>query len=140
MRNFTNGISKLFILFNIGGLAYVIIELLWRGSSHGSMFVLGGLCFVIIGLMNERKSMPLLCQMLIGTFIITSLELMFGYILNIRLHLDVWDYSDMPFNILGQICLPYMCLWFILSFFCIVIDDNIRFYIFGEEKRRYTLI
>ena len=36
-----------------GGCLYVVLELLWRGRSHWTMFLLGGVCFVLIGLFNE---------------------------------------------------------------------------------------
>ena len=52
-----NKISKLIqflILFLVGGSVYVMIELLWRGRSYPSMFVLGGICFYLIGLINEK--------------------------------------------------------------------------------------
>ena len=42
-------------LFLIGGALYYVIEILWRGYSHWSMFILGGICFVIMGLLNEYK-------------------------------------------------------------------------------------
>lgn len=127
------------VLFCVGGIVYIVIELLWRGYSHWSMFFLGGLCFLVLGWLNERMEWetPLLLEMLLGAFLITVLEFGFGYIFNIRLGLNVWDYSDMPLNIMGQVCLPYMLLWFILSFFCIVMDDNLRYYLFGEEKKKY---
>ena len=44
---------KLLVLAVIGGAIYVGIEMLWRGHSHPSMFILVGLCFVSIGLINE---------------------------------------------------------------------------------------
>lgn len=127
------------VLFCVGGIVYIVIELLWRGYSHWSMFFLGGLCFLVLGWLNERMEWetPLLLEMLLGACLITVLEFGFGYIFNIRLGLNVWDYSDMPLNIMGQVCLPYMLLWFILSFFCIVMDDNLRYYLFGEEKKKY---
>ena len=127
------------VLFCVGGIVYIVIELLWRGYSHWSMFFLGGLCFLVLGWLNERMEWetPLLLEMLLGAFLITVLEFGFGYIFNICLGLNVWDYSDMPLNIMGQVCLPYMLLWFILSFFCIVMDDNLRYYLFGEEKKKY---
>ena len=43
------------LLFLIGGLVYAWIEILWRGYTHWSMFVLGGICFIIMGLLNEYK-------------------------------------------------------------------------------------
>ena len=45
--------SKYLFLFAVGGALYVLIELLWRGWSHWTMFALGGLCFVYLGLINE---------------------------------------------------------------------------------------
>ena len=42
-------------LFLIGGALYYLIEVLWRGYSHWSMFILGGVCFMIMGLLNEYK-------------------------------------------------------------------------------------
>lgn len=135
-------IFKNLILFCLGGIAYILIEMLWRGYSHWSMLLLGGLCFWVIGMINEHSEWktPLLFEMLLGTFLITVLELIFGYVLNIRMGLNVWDYSDMRFNILGQVCLRYSVMWFFLSFFCIVIDDNLRYYLFGEEKQKYTWV
>lgn len=132
---------KYIFLFFFGGISYIIIELLWRGHSHTSMFVLGGLCFMVIGLINEKYTydMPLVTQMIIGTFVITALEFVFGCILNLHLHLNVWDYSNLPMNILGQICLPYMLLWFLLTPVCIVTDDYLRYLFFDEEKPHYTL-
>lgn len=133
---------KHFILFSIGGFAYIIIEMLWRGCSHWSMFFLGGICFVFLGKINEffPWDMPLFIQMIIGAFMITVLEFAAGYILNIHLDLNVWDYSDMPFNIMGQICIPYTALWFILSGACVMFDDFLRYYLFNEEKPHYRLV
>ncbi len=137
MKNFI----KYAILFSLGGISYLLMELLWRGYSHWTMFALGGLCFVLIGVINEfyTYEIPLFIQMVIGTFIITALEFITGCIVNLTLHLNVWDYSDMPMNIMGQICLPYMLLWFLLSPVCIIADDYMRHYFFDEEKPHYKL-
>ena len=102
-------INKYLFLFLIGGLIYVSIELIYRGHSHWTMGVLGGVSFISIGLINEILSWetPLLIQCAIGGCLITFYEFITGLILNIWLHLGIWDYSHMPFNILGQICLPF---------------------------------
>lgn len=68
---------------------------------------------------------------------VTAIEFLSGYILNIVLGLGIWDYSNMPFNIIGQICLPFTVAWYILSLLAIVLDDHLRYWIFGEEKPRY---
>lgn len=133
---------KYLFLFSFGGIIYILIEMLWRGYSHWSMFILGGLCFVLLGLINQKytRDIPLPIQMLIGAFIITVLEFISGCILNLWLGLNVWDYYDMPYNIMGQICLPYMILWFLLSPVCIVTDDYIRYLFFEEDKPHYKLV
>ena len=131
-------VLKYFFLFSFGGIVYVLIEMLWRGYSHWSMFILGGICFVLLGLINKKYTwdIPLLIQMLIGTFIITLMEFIFGCIFNLLLNLNVWDYYDLPFNIMGQICLPYMFLWFLLSPVCIVVDDYIRYHKVIHKRQR----
>ena len=66
-----------------------------------------------------------------------TLELIFGIIFNINLGMNVWDYSDLPFNLFGQICLPFMIAWFLLSAVAIVADDYIRYWLFAEDKPKY---
>ena len=130
-----------FILTCFGGSIYVMMEILWRGYSHWSMFLLGGICFIALGLINEiiPWNMPLYQQMAIGSLVITGIEFISGCILNLWLKMNVWDYSNLPFNIKGQICLPFTILWFFLSLVAIVLDDYLRWKLFGEEKPNYIL-
>ena len=122
------------ILFLIYGFMYYIIEVLYRGYSHWSMFILGGLCGVVIGLLNERnKDISIWKQGLYGAIIVTILEFIIGYIVNILLGWNIWDYSDVPFNFLGQICLPFTIIWFILSIVCVYLDDFLREKLFKSE-------
>nr|DAZ14965.1 MAG TPA: Putative ABC-transporter type IV [Caudoviricetes sp.] len=134
-------ISKYAFLFWFGGATYAALEVLWRGYSHWTMLLLAGVLFIIVGLLNEIWSweFKFRYQVLISTGIATILELLTGLIVNIWLKWDIWDYSNVPFNFLGQICLPYTVLWTLLSAFAIVIDDVIRWKFFGEEKPHYIL-
>lgn len=134
-------IVRLLILWMIGGLLYVLCELVFRGRSHWTMFVLGGLCFLFIGEINEDIpwEMPILQQGLIGSMIITFLEFISGCVINLWLKMDVWNYSNLPFNILGQVCLLFSFIWFFISLVAIVLDDYIRYWLFDEEKPRYVL-
>lgn len=127
-------------LFFVGGLLYYLIEVVWRGYSHWTMYCLGGLCFVCIGLINEviPWEMPLWLQGIIGALVITVLEFAVGCVVNIVLGWNVWDYSDVPFNICGQICLPFTLLWFAVSLAAVVLDDYIRYWAFHEERPHYT--
>lgn len=124
-----------------GGLLYVLIETVWRGYSHWTMFALGGLCFLALGLINEILSWDtsLWKQILIGACLITGLEFLTGCIVNLWLGWDVWDYSAMPGNVLGQICPQYFLLWLPVSLAGIVLDDWLRFWWWGEEQPRYKL-
>ena len=103
------------------------------------MYLLGGFCFVIVGLINERVSWDMLFQYqcLLGAGIITVLEFITGIIVNIILGFHVWDYSDLPLNILGQICIPFSIIWFFILGIGIVMDDYIRYIFFKEEKPYY---
>ena len=78
-------ISKILFLFAVGGAAYYSIELVCRGRSHPSMFLLGGICFVLCGGLNELfpEDIPLWQQMFVCSLMITLLELIFGYVINI---------------------------------------------------------
>ena len=118
---------KELLIFIIFGCCYLLFEIMWRGYTHWTMFIVGGLCGFLIGLINEKnKEMPLIKQCLISTLIVTVIEFISGCIINLWLNLGVWNYSTMPFNILGQICLPYCLLWFILSILVIKVDDWLR--------------
>lgn len=130
---------KHFILFLIGGMVYYLTEIVYRGFSHWSMFILGGICFLLIGYINIyfKWETPLWMQMGISALIITALELISGCILNLWLCLNIWDYSNLPLNLLGQICLPYTVIWFFLSVVGIVLDDVIRWLLFKEQKPKY---
>lgn len=130
---------KPLILYIIGGLLYMLTEILWRGRTHWTMFIIGGICFLFVGLINEVLTwdMPLIRQMALSAVFITIMELLAGLLINCNY--TIWDYRQMPLNIMGQICLPYTILWFFLSLPAIVIDDYLRYWIFKDKKPHYTL-
>ena len=132
---------KYLILGNIGGIVYVIIELLYRGHSHWTMYLVSAISFILIGLINKFISwdMKLWKQMMIGAAIITAIEFISGYIINIKLGWHVWDYSSLPFNIMGQVCLTFSIIWFFISFIAIIADDYLRYWLFNEEEPHYYL-
>lgn len=137
--NYPLTISKYLFLFLTGGFAYFYIEIVHRGYSHFSMIICGGLALILCGSLNQLTHfrISLLTQMILSAFIITGLEFITGYIVNLKLHWNVWDYSDMPYNLYGQICLAFSFIWLILSLLCIFLDDIIRWKIFDEEKPKY---
>lgn len=134
-------LSKYLFLLLVGGITYVGIEILWRGYSHWTMFLLGGLCFICCGLLNEiiPWEVALYKQMLIGAIIITLLEFITGVIVNIKLGWNVWDYSNLPLNVCGQICPIFFIAWYFISGIAIIFDDYLRYWMFEEEKPHYKL-
>ena len=136
-----NMLLKYIFLFWFGGSTYVTLEVLWRGYSHWTMLLLAGVVFIILGLLNEIWDWndSLAKQVVVGTIISTVFEFITGCVVNLWLGWNVWDYTGIPGNILGQICLPFTILWAIISLVAIVIDDIIRWKFFGEEEPRYKL-
>lgn len=131
--------EKGLVLFLFGAAVYAGIEILWRGYTHWTMAVLGGVLFLLIGGINEYLSWDtsLIAQALLGAIIVTEAELIAGIVLNIWLGLGIWDYSEMPFNFMGQICPQFTLAWVGLSIIAIVVDDYMRYWLFGEEKPHY---
>ena len=60
-----------------------------------------------------------------GAAVITSVELIFGCICNLWLRMNVWDYSYIPLNLEGQICLLYTVLWAILCVVAIPFSEKV---------------
>lgn len=115
-------IWKKTVLFTIGGCAYMGLETLWRGWSHGSMFLAGGSSFLLLGTLHRRgEKMPMSFQALAGAGIITGVELLAGLLANGDY--SVWDYRQMPVNYRGQICLPFTLLWMPVSLGAMVLYD-----------------
>ena len=103
-------IWKKSVLFYLGGCAYMGLELLWRGRTHGSMFLAGGLCFLLIGHLQEvEPKLPVPLRAVAGALIITMVELGTGLAAN--RDYSVWDYRSQPGNLWGQICPAFTLLW-----------------------------
>ena len=122
----------------IGGALYLLIELIWRGHTHWTMGLLGGVCFTLFGLLTLLR-LPLYIKALLGTILVTILELGAGLILNIWLKLAVWDYSALPFNLYGQICVPYALLWLPLSIAGILLYPRLHTWLFKENYSRLRI-
>ena len=115
-------IWKRIFQFYLGGALYMTLEFLWRGRSHGSMFLLGGSCFLLLGRLG-RVRLPALVKALAGSGLVTALELLTGLFVN--RNYAVWDYRGLPLNFMGHICLPYSLLWAPLSLFAMFLYDRV---------------
>lgn len=125
-------LCEFFLSFLTGAVLYYAIEMLWRGRSHWSMAIVGGICFYLIYLMYRLfPSMPIVLGCILGGVIITAVELGAGEIVNLRLGWNVWDYSQIPLNYKGQICLLFSLFWCLLSFPAIGLAKFYSNYVFG---------
>ena len=105
------------LIFILGGAAYGLLETLFRGYTHWTMVLTGGACVLTLYLLEDwLLSMNLVIAAMAGAIIITAYEFCVGVIVNLRLGWDVWDYSSLPGNIMGQICPTFTLAWFVLCF------------------------
>ena len=103
------------VMMAVGAAGYSTIELIWRGHTHWSMMLAGGLSFLLfarIKILMKNKRFLYCC--ILGSAAVTLIELIFGIFFNLILKLDIWDYSGVPLNFLGQICLLYSVYWALL--------------------------
>lgn len=119
-RFFDDGNGSVYIeiiVFILGGAAYGLLETLFRGYTHWTMVITGGACVLTIYVLEDwLLSMNLMAAAAVGALIVTAYEFCVGVIVNISLNWQVWDYSAMPGNILGQICPTFTMAWFVLCF------------------------
>ena len=105
---YLKNVSEYLVLWAVGGCIYYGIEVLFRGFSHISMFMLGGLCmqfFTWQGRLTEwQDALPR--QITRCTIFVVSMEFITGIIVNKWYHLAVWDYSDMPLQYGGRFAFP----------------------------------
>lgn len=114
------------ITFGLGAFFYALIEILWRGYTHWSMMLAGGLCFLSFSKIAENRSRPLWKKCIIGSIAVTGIEFVFGLVFNIILNKQVWDYSDRPFNLFGQVCLLFSLYWGLLGIVGIPVAGKVR--------------
>lgn len=117
----TEGFGEMLLLLS-GALGYGLLEVFWRGFTHWSMLVAGSLCFCMIDYLDRNVAeLGDWGKALLAALVITSVELIFGVVFNIYGKAYVWDYSALPFNFLGQICLLYAAIWVALARFLLPI-------------------
>ncbi len=135
-------LSEYLFLWTLGGILYYSFEMLFRGFSHWSMFLLGGLCFLFFWLQGHwvNWSDPMWIQVIRCTIFITACEFTTGIIVNKWFQWAVWDYSDQPFQLFGQVCLPFAVIFSGLCAIGIPISGNLMHWLFHEEKPNYHVL
>lgn len=112
----------------LGSVGYPLAELCWRGRTHWSMALLGGLCLCGILYVSECTEgvLDLFSRALLCGIIISEAEFIFGVMFNLIAGLGIWDYTEKPLNLLGQVCAEYSLLWLSLSLPAISLFDACR--------------
>lgn len=134
------------LLWTWGGTVYFLLEVVYKTISgrpeaiSWTMLVLA----VILCVPVERCGAelpwdcPLWLQALCCAALVTAVELAAGVGLNLWLGLKIWDYSQMPGNLWGQICPQFAFLWWGLCFLFIPVFDWLRYAVAGGDRPTYT--
>ena len=135
-------ISKYLFFWAFGGCIYYGFEMMFRGFSHWTMFLLGGICFLFIYIQGKllKWSDALVIQLCRCMIFVTSMEFITGIIVNKWLSWNVWDYSRLPLNVFGQICLPFVIIFSGLCLLGIILSGYTGYLIYGEEKPYYRIL
>lgn len=135
-------LSEYLFLWALGGTLYYSIELMFRGFSHWSMFLLGGICLLFFWLQGSKTewSDPMWVQVIRCTIFVVSCEFITGIIVNKWLGWGVWDYSDEPFHLFGQICLPFAIIFSGFAVIGIILSGNLMHWLFREKKPNYHVL
>lgn len=133
-------VNKNIVLFLVGYCAYIAIEVTYRNVSYPIMGICGGLTILLLDKINNNISWDtdITIQGLCGSILITFYEFVIGEIaLHTTLLPVMWDYSNVPLNYDGVICLPFSIIWFFLSILAIFVADAINYYVFNEPQVPY---
>ena len=134
-----SNIQAYLIMFFTGGFLYCAIEILARGYSHISMLIAGGTCFLLVGAIQSilGHSASILSQMFFCSIMITSVELLFGMVVNTNVLAGMELVEQ--YNFQGQICLLYSNLWFLLSCPMIFLHDYMEFLLLNIPLPHYRI-
>ena len=142
MKKYRKKICEYLLIWLVGGCLYYTFEVVFRGFSHWSMFVLGGICMCFCawqGSVREWRD-PMWMQMLRCMVFITSCEFITGIIVNKWMGWHVWDYTDQPFQIMGQICLPFTVIFSGLCAAGILLSGYLLHFLYGEKHPHFHVL
>lgn len=130
------------------GTLYFFIEVAWK-TCHGNPEMISWTMLALaiaLAIPLERFGAelpwetPLLVQSAVCGLAITAVEFVAGLIINVWFGMGVWDYSDMPGNIFGQVCPQFLAIWVVLAAAGIVMLDWMRYGVEGGERPRYRFV
>jgi hypothetical protein len=148
-----NNSYKSLLIWGTGGLIYGLMEIMYRGYTHWTMILLAFIMSILLDAFNETIGWdwPFWKQVIVGGTIITFAEFIVGCIVNMIFGMNVWDYSNMPLNIFGQVCPQFWLVWCVLTAIAIPVFDWERYGIYRlcvrlgiecepEDRPRYCIL
>lgn len=131
-------ISQLFSVMCLSGFVYTSMEVIYRGRTDLSMYVLAAIVGLEIFLLNNTIytfDTDFLVQVLTGALLATAGEFLFGITLNKDYH--IWDYRKLPGNIMGQTCPQFTLIWIVVCAFALVFLDWVDWHWFHNDPKPY---
>lgn len=120
-------LKELIIVFGIGSFTYALIEVIFRGYTHWTMFITGGIVFcVLYSAFNYFRNENIIKVIFLGAIMITTIEYSVGCIVNLTFKMKVWDYSGKALNLYGQICPLFFLAWLGISIPVFFISTNLK--------------
>lgn len=118
-----------------GGLAYLLVEIVWRylmghGAASLLMAPMGGIVAVVLFLLDDKKWFPLLSS-LAGAVVTTLLELIVGSIALFGYGVRFWHYGRINWQ--GIIALDWFFKWWGLCLGVVVARRLLQYFL---KKRR----
>ena len=131
------------IIFIVSGLIYVLLELLWRGYSHWTMFICAGLCGLVMANINNNLlefNTDFRIQVIVSALCCSMFEFLFGIIFNGDF--TIWDYRGMWGTIhwLGdQVNILFFGVWLVISIVSLPFLDWLQWKLGLTEKPYYRI-
>jgi len=127
-------LKEYFLVPLFGGIGYSTLEILWRGYTHWTMALTGGIGLLVLYIVAGLTQWGFWKKCFNSCLCLTCLELMVGTVVNLYMNWHVWDYSDQPGNLFGQICPLYTVFWFFLCLLLVPVCSWIRLFLYPPRK------
>ena len=87
-----------------------------RGFLYGPICPIYGVGVLLMLLFFAPFREDLVVFYFVAVTVMTAWEYLVGWFLETTTHIKYWDYTGLPFNIKGRVCLPASLLWGVLSY------------------------
>lgn len=135
------------LLWSWGGTVYFLLEVAFKTITgeperiSWTMLLVAALLTAAVERCGYQLpwDVPLWLQALACAALVTAVEFAAGCVLNLWLGLGVWDYSQLPGNLLGQICPQFFGIWWVLCLVFIPVFDWMWYAVAGGERPTYSV-